>query len=185
MNKDNNILVIAGIATLGMSILYGLYTFRGYLLRHLITKENYKKLQLLHPKYKRNFINFINDLNRKKYNVYITSGFRSFESQNMLHQQNNNAALAGHSLHNYGLALDINILEPDYIGMNTSDSKWLPIVEIAKNNNLDWGGQLFKSYSSGGGDRVHFQPKDLKYKGTDLLTLYNNNKGDSKGFVKI
>lgn len=183
--KTKDILLISSIAVASVGVLYGAWHFRNRLLYSMIDNNNREKLNELHPKYKNAFANFLTDLKLKGYVPLVTSGYRSIAKQQELHNQNPSAAIAGHSLHNFGLATDINIMKPSFIGMNQSNEKWKPIVEIANKNGLDWGGNLFPSYSSGGGDRVHFQPKTMTLSGTKLLAMYNDKKVDKNGYVKI
>lgn len=184
-NKLKTISIISVVALAVSGMIYGAYRYRGILLKSLIDVENEKKLKELHPKYKQRFYNFIYDLNKKGYTVLITSGFRSFEKQQQLLKENPKAGKPGMSLHNYGIATDINIMKPEHLGMNSPNDKWKPIVDIAKKNGLDWGGELLPTFTTGGGDRVHFQPKNFKYKGSELLAMKNAGNVDKNEFVKI
>lgn len=114
----------------------------------------------LHRSYKNHFRAFINEFETKypQYRVLITSGYRSFAKQAGLKRQNANNARPGYSMHNYGLAIDINIVSasnPNTIiaRMNSADSVWRDtgILSIANKYGLTWGG-TFNNYS----DRVHF-----------------------------
>lgn len=184
-DKTQNIILISTIAVSVVGLCFVGYKFRNKLLVTLIEKNNREKLAEAHPLLKNKASNFLIDLKLKGYEPLITSLNRDFAKQNELHIQDSRNAPAGMSLHNYGIAMDINIMKNDksgFIGMNQSDELWQPIVEIAKKNGLDWGGGgKFGSYN----DRVHFQPKDFKYKGSDLLAMKNEGKIDKNGFVKV
>ena len=82
-------------------------------------------------------------------------------------------AKGGQSLHNYGMALDIVLLDGVTASWNTikdydgdGDSDWMEIVTIFKNAGWEWGGDWqFK-------DAPHFQ-KTFGYTWQELLEKYN------------
>ena len=81
----------------------------------------------------------------------------------------------GQSYHQYGVALDIVLIDRinaswnisvDYDGDGKAD--WMEVVEIFKNNGWTWGGG-FKTFK----DFPHFE-KTFGYNWRDLLIKYNN-----------
>ena len=92
-----------------------------------------------------------------QYRIIITSGYRSFAEQVALKAQNNSNASPGKSLHNYGLAIDINIANSSgtiIASKESSDESWYStgIITLSNKKGLTWGGNSFGSYK----DRVHF-----------------------------
>lgn len=77
--------------------------------------------------------------------TFITNGYRSFEEQNALYEKGRTKsgrivtnAIAGHSWHNFGLAVDIAFQKDGKLSYaNTHYNK---IVPIAKRLGLTWGG---------------------------------------------
>jgi muramidase (phage lysozyme) len=114
----------------------------------------------LHPAYQNFFRAFIKEFEAKfpQYRVLVTSGYRTFAQQAVLKAQNANNASPGRSMHNYGLALDINIVRASdgvVIANKSSDnSVWINtgIISIAQRYGFTWGGDSFASYH----DPVHF-----------------------------
>ena len=88
-------------------------------------------------------------------------------------------AKGGQSYHNYGLALDVVEVNGGYYGYsdNYPAERWDAIGRIGKSFGLEWGGDWRRP------DRPHFQLN----RGTiaQLLTLYNNNKKDSDGYILL
>lgn len=180
-DKTTTILIVSGTIVLATGICVVGYYYRGKLLTSMIDAGNKEKINELMPIYKRLYENFFADLKLKGYTPLVTSGLRTFAKSQELYLQDSRNAKPGYSLHNYGIACDINIMKPNFIGMLQSDKDWAPIVKIAKKNGLDWGGEIIPGYK----DRVHFQPKNFPYKGSELLAMKNDGKVDSKGFVKV
>lgn len=111
------------------------------------------------------------------YKVYITSGFRSFPEQAAQKRANpSNNASPGYSMHNYGLAIDINLMLNGTIVVlkDTNSSVWINsgIVSLAKRLGLTWGGDSFGNYK----DRVHFG-YDKTFNGATLLAIAKNQFG--------
>lgn len=95
--------------------------------------------------------------------IIITDGFRSFEEQDILHQQGRISggtivtyAEGGESYHNYGLAIDFALrlgdgsvvwdIERD--GNGNGEPDWFEVADIGKSLGFDWGGDWnrFKDY---------------------------------------
>lgn len=117
-------------------------------------------IEHLHFSYRNHFRAFINDFQtaRPEYKVVITSGYRSFAEQETLYNQDNRNARPGHSMHNYGLAIDLNVVlratGAVVASKASSDDSWhnTGILTYAYKYGLTWGGISFGSYK----DRVHF-----------------------------
>lgn len=148
-----------------------------------LSDENRKRVMTLHPNARLKFAEFISKVQEKGYLVVITSGYRDFEKQAQLHRENSNNAKAGYSNHNYGYAIDINILDPKtgdtLLRKASSVADWEKsgIVAIAKKLGLEWGGD-FKNYH----DPVHFQMPREKTT-AQMLALVNDGKVDKDGYV--
>ena len=123
-NKD--ILIILGLG-LTMSVIVALLIFKK---TNIMGEENeidYSKyyndkyrwykdkktlnlLNKLHPKYRNKIAEFFSKIEDELgYTAFITSGYRSFKEQQILHNQNSQNAKAGYSSHNFGFAVDINV----------------------------------------------------------------------------
>ena len=87
--------------------------------------------------------------------VYITSGFRSNEEQQILYLRNRKNAKPGTSPHEHSIAIDINLIcDGDWIVKKDSKKTWesTQVPQIAKEMGFRWGGD-FKYYH----DPVHFE----------------------------
>ena len=115
-----------------------------------------KIMASLHPEAKERFLKFINTVEKGGYTVFLTSGYRSFQKQKELRDQFEAgkvpaAARPGYSYHNYGLAIDLNLIRNGKrYGLRTPREDWIKtgVPEVAKRMGLRWGGD-FK-------DNVHF-----------------------------
>jgi peptidoglycan L-alanyl-D-glutamate endopeptidase CwlK len=141
-----------------------------------------KYFNALHPKFKPLVAEFFTKVEENGMDVYVTSGYRSFAEQTKLHQQNPSNAKPGYSYHNFGLAIDINIMKNGTIILRKSDSceKWKQsfVPKLAVDSGLRWMCK-FGSYH----DPVHFDyvPKGLN--STLLRERVLNGKVDSMGYV--
>jgi len=145
-------------------------------------------IKALHPRFQNLARAFVNRAKSKLgLNVFLTSGYRSFEKQQQLYNENHQNAKPGYSSHNYGFAIDVNVKDKNgniILRKNTSDDKWQKsgILDLAKELGLKWGGGgTFGSYN----DRVHFFITPNGKSTTDLLALHNDGKVDSKGYVNV
>lgn len=91
----------------------------------------------------------------------------------------------GLSMHNYGLAVDIVLIngtsaswetKKDFDGDGKAD--WMEIVTIFKQHGWAWGGDWRFT------DDPHFE-KSFGHSVRDLLDLYNKKSVDSRGYVLI
>lgn len=148
-----------------------------------LSDENRKRVMTLHPNARLKFAEFISKVQEKGYLVVITSGYRDFAKQAQLYRENSNNAKAGYSNHNYGYAIDINIVDPKtgntVLRKASSDADWKKsgIVDIAKKLGLEWGGD-FKNYH----DPIHFfMPREKNT--AQMLALVNEGRVDKDGYV--
>ena len=114
-----------------------------------------------------------------EYEVIITSGFRTFEKQNQLNLDDSRNAKPGYSLHNYGLAIDLNLKNKatgELIRKADNVAKWeeTGIVTLADRMGLKWGGDFTGYY-----DPVHFYLPEIVVAGESYWnqksTKFNNN----------
>lgn len=132
----------------------------------------------LHPRYQNVFRRFIYEVEQEGWSVILTSGYRSFQKQAQLKAQDSRNASPGMSLHNYGLAIDINAQRgTTVLRKKTSRKAWLDsgIVGIAEKLGLRWGGD-FPGYP----DHVHF---DVKMKGSELLARARKQFGNNNSKI--
>lgn len=105
------------------------------------------------------FRNLIHRTEALGYSVIITSGYRTFEQQAALYKENPKNAKPGHSYHNFGLALDINVKGPGgALRKASSKADWEAsgIPALARSLGFFWGGD-YKDYP----DHVHFELRPL------------------------
>lgn len=158
-------------------------------------KVTLNRIQLLHPKLRDEVDAIYKEIcEALTGNVFCRFSYtlRTFAEQDALYAQGRTKpgsivtkAKGGLSYHNYGLALDIVLID----GKNASwDSKkdfdkdgkadWAEIVNIFKQHGWEWGGDWgFK-------DEPHFQ-KTFGKSVRELLDLYNNKKVDKNNYVLI
>ena len=111
------------------------------------------------------------------YNIWVQSGFRSYNTQNNLYNNyaardgyaaaDTYSARPGHSEHQTGLAADINVIDDDF--GNTPEGKWL--------NDNAWKYGFILRYTKNGVSETgyKYEPWHFRYVGKDLAPkLYNN-----------
>lgn len=141
-------------------------------------------VETLHPKIVNDFKEFISRVEKELgLQIIATSGYRTWKEQAALKAANSKNAAAGDSDHNYGFALDVNVLNKD--GKNilrkaTSKKKWEDsgIVKIAKKMGFKWGGD-FQNYH----DPVHFYKQPMSK--SLMKKKYLAGDVDNKGYIKI
>ncbi len=123
-------------------------------LKELLEKAE-KKLQGVHPVVATKARQLIEQAYREGINVIITQGLRTIEEQNELYAQGRTKpgkivtnAKGGYSYHNFGLAFDFALLNPDGSVSWNVDDKWKRVGTIGKSLGLEWGGDWkdFKDY---------------------------------------
>ena len=75
----------------------------------VLSKSQESYIKNLHAKAQPLFRAFISDLEKNGWHVIITSGDRDSKKQAQLHQENPSNASAGHSYHEFGMSLDLNL----------------------------------------------------------------------------
>lgn len=109
----------------------------------------------LHPKAQDRFRHFLIEISNMGFEIVLTSGYRDFFKQYKLKKKNKKNASAGHSTHNYGIAIDFNVIDSNkkWYKKSTPKSQWLKtgIPQLAEELGFRWGGS-FKTYY----DPIHF-----------------------------
>lgn len=142
-------------------------------------------VQQMHPKLRQKFADFFSEVEKKtNYTIVGTSGLRSSAEQGQLSSQNSNNAQAGYSDHEYGFAMDVNVLDKSgntVLRKASSKADWIKsgVVEIAKKHGFKWGGD-FANYH----DPVHFY-NDFGIPANQMLELKNAGKVDKEGYLKV
>lgn len=144
-----------------------------------------QRINLLHPKIREEVLDIYTNQVVPALTGNSTCRFaytlRTFSEQNSLYAQGRTTsgsivtkAKGGQSIHNYGLAFDIVLLEGGNASWDTvkdfdgdSRSDWMEVINIFKNNGYEWGGDWqFK-------DTPHLQ-KTFGYTWQELLEKYNS-----------
>ena len=122
-----------------------------------------RAVEHLQSDFRKRVLLLLNDCRAEKLPVVIVETLRSYERSNELYAQGRTTpgqivtkAKAGQSYHNFGLAIDMVLLDD---GQPTWDfdpagKVWSRVVWLAKNRGLAWGGDW-----RGFVDTPHFQPK--------------------------
>lgn len=165
MKKEYIPIVIMG--SLGVVLIGVGFYFRSTIKEATRAAINYfsdninSNLNKLNPIVKQKFADFISKIEKMGYYVQINSSYRTFARQNDIKYNpkdpsyDPSAAAPGLSLHNYGLALDLQVSKNGKTyGKTTSDAEWLStgIPQLAKSMGMIWGGDAFAGYQ----DAVHF-----------------------------
>lgn len=118
-------------------------------------KGNADHLASLNPDVRDKFVRFVNDIQKMGYAVVITSSYRSTADQVRQKKANSKAATPGFSAHEYGQAIDLNLVKDGkWINQNSSLSDWKKtgVIDLARNKyGFRWCGE-----SCGYHDPVHF-----------------------------
>lgn len=123
-------------------------------LKELLEKADVK-LKGVHPVVAAKARQLIEQAYKEGINVIITQGLRTIEEQNELYAQGRTKlgkivtnAKGGDSYHNYGLAIDFALMNPDGSISWNVDEKWKRVAQIGKSLGFEWGGDWkdFKDY---------------------------------------
>ncbi|GIV32656.1 MAG: hypothetical protein KatS3mg031_0191 [Chitinophagales bacterium] len=109
-------------------------------------------LQQLHPAVRDRFARLIHAWQQAGWKVIITSSYRSLDKQRRI-ARSSPVAAQGLSWHNFGMAIDVNLLKGvTWLRMASPKATWLAsgVVDTAKQMGFRWGGD-FSNY-----DPVHF-----------------------------
>lgn len=138
------------------AILFAFY-WKFFILSYLeisgLNAAQIKELKKLHPKKLMKFIRFVKKIEiLTGGKVIITHSYRPFYDE-VQGTGSINSASIGRSYHNYGLAIDINVIMPngDWLFSNSSKQEWKVVSDIADDMNIRWGGEFNSNY-----DPVHF-----------------------------
>lgn len=138
------------------------------------------KIGTLHPQLRPIATAFIKEARSQGINVFVTEGIRDFTRQDKLYQIGRDAsgqviggivtnARAGQSYHNYGLALDVVIINDDgSANYDVNNPEWYRLGQIGKSFGFVWGGD-FKSIV----DMPHFE-MNFGLHHTQLLDRYSS-----------
>jgi D-alanyl-D-alanine dipeptidase len=127
------------------------------------------RVNLLHPKAREDFRNFVNDAEAGlNITLRVVQGFRTMKQQDAIYQQGRTTpgpivthSPAGASYHNYGLAVDVALMKDDgSIDWSFDDRKLLP---YSNKYALKWGGNW--------SDKPHFE-KNFGFNWRVLLSKY-------------
>lgn len=137
-------------------------------------QQNENVLNSLHPVAKNGFRQFVERVEYEtNYFVYLTSGFRDLTKQARL-AQTSGGATAGFSFHNYGLAIDLNLIHKNtgkWIRKADEKNIWesTGVPKIAREIfHFRWGGDFNTP------DRVHFDYGNF-YSTSNLFQIAKNN----------
>ena len=170
---------VSFVATIIYSYRYAIY-YKYLRLRTPKTNDpaNNEIIAGLHPVFAYRIAKLVKSREDQGHSIILTSGFRSWDQQEQLYNSGQTTAPAGSSLHNYGMAADLN--EDGVLKMATPASTWRAsgIVEEAEKLGLRWGGN-FGNY-----DPVHFDFME-KYDINLLRGLYQNGQLVQNKYVKI
>lgn len=147
--------------------------------------NNKKIIDTLHPKAKDRYLEYFSWVEKNTdWTPILTSGYRSFESQDKLYKDGKTTAKAGFSKHNYGFALDMNFRNKKSgkeLKMATSKNDWLAsgLPQQAKKMGFEWGGDYSGYY-----DPVHLELQIGKSM-QEMYALAQQGKVDKNGYVKL
>jgi len=161
----------------------------------MIDAKTMERIALMHPKLREEandiYLEITEALTSKTF-CRFSHTLRTFAEQDVIYAQGRTTkgpivsmAKAGLSPHNYGLAIDIVLIDgknaiwdikKDFDGDGKAD--WMEVVAIFKQYGWTWGGDWkFK-------DAPHFE-KTFGYSTRSLLNLYNSGKVDKNNYVLI
>ncbi len=148
-------LIFGGVFTLGMVVAFWK---RKAIVDYIFNEQQESSLSKLNSGVQNNFRRFVQEVQQKLgYNVLITSSYRSYSQQASEYAENSSNSKPGYSPHNFGIALDINLVNQKdsskMIKKASSAEAWrnTGIVALAKKYGMRWGGEFENYY-----DPVHF-----------------------------
>jgi hypothetical protein len=148
-----------------LSIPVRLLTRADELVKEKFKMSNQEHINSLNPGVRGKFVSFISDVERMGYVVVITGSYRTFKRSAELKKEDSRNASPGFSSHNYGTAIDINLVKDGHMIRKDNPVKdWVStgVPQLAKEKyGMRWGGD-FKGYP----DNVHF----------DFNNKYNTEK---------
>lgn len=146
--------------------------------------NNEELISKLHPDARSIFTQFAYDCKNAGIPIWIFSGLRSFAEQAKLRSLWENdkknqiqAAEAGSSYHNYGLAIDVYVYDFTKEEFVKDIFLYRKIEPLATKNGLRWLGSRMKK------ENHHFDYNQVPTK--DLLKAYNEGNTDEQGYVLL
>ena len=149
---------------IGVCILIGFYgVLKNVVAPFFVHRHNASVLNQIKAIDRKSYIVFValaNDVEREtNWHIVLTSGYRTEDEQGALNDTDDRNAVAGHSKHNFGKAIDVNFYKNGWLRgiwlMKASDKKrWEDsgVLKIAQKHRLKWGGNFKRYY-----DPVHFE----------------------------
>jgi|GEM_PF-1803875 hypothetical protein len=145
-------MIVTGLALLGLGV-----AFRKKAMEYILDRNQENHIKQLHPKCQELFRRFIAGVERLGYKVIVTTSYRTFAEQLRLKKENPKNATPGLSHHNYGMAIDINLLKGiKWWKKATPKAEWeaTGVPQLARSMGLQWGGD-YADYH----DPIHFNVK--------------------------
>lgn len=125
-----------------------------YLTKPIANNHNEAHIKKMDASVQDTIRNFLKDIESLGYNPKIRDSTRTFEQQAYYKRLDKRNASAGHSSHEIGIAIDLDVYKgKTVLSKRTPKSTWIAsgIPEIAKKYGIRWGGN-FKGYP----DNNHF-----------------------------
>lgn len=182
MERSAKIALIAGGSFFALAGLA--FIFRKQTAKYLLDAHHEKHIEKLHPGVQDIFRQFIDEVEKKGWAVFITRSYHTHaDQQRLIDEGNSQAVQPGNSPHQYGFALDINLQKGlKWIKMASSNSEWeaTGAPSIARRLGLRWGGDFTGKNK---GDRVHFDKWLLPVNQMKLLAQqqFGTNPANIKG----
>lgn len=136
----------------------------------------------LHPKIRDKARRLVSEARRKGIDLEVVSTLRTYAEQTRLYAQGRTApgpivtnARAGHSWHNFGLALDVVPVENGQ--RNYKTKRWADLAAIGKRLGFEWGGDWTSIV-----DKPHFQMK-FGQTLTQMRAKVDSGQVDGQGYV--
>jgi len=192
MMKKNNSLLFGGAIAAAAFLFFGTSSAAAapgetnikVPVHYSLNADQIAHLMKLNPIARDRFYNFIRYVQETLgWDVIITSSYRTFQEQIKQYAENHHNAIPGHSFHNYGLAIDINLVKGNKrIKKASPKADWIAtgVVDAATKFGLTWGGTAFSTYY----DPVHFDMKkfytsdQLQKKAIEQFGSLQNAKGN-------
>jgi hypothetical protein len=125
-----------------------------YLTKPIARNTNEQHIQKMDASVRNTIRNFLKDIEDLGYTPKIRDSTRTYEQQAYYKRLDPRNASAGHSSHEIGIAIDLDVYKgKNVLSKRTPKSVWIAsgIPEIAKYYGIRWGGN-FKGYA----DNNHF-----------------------------
>ena len=147
-----------------------------------------KVLNTLDPRFKQKVIQFINNARKSGYNVTITDGYRSIQTQKGLYSKGRfgstesivTNAIPGSSPHNFGMAIDFYVLDKNYLlnfnYTNDMTKTHTEAAQVGKKIGLEWGGDWTSPY-----DPPHLEMKGWRAIHSRWKSTFNYDSNNIDG----